>query len=207
MGKRRDICRNGNNEAVPPANRPATEHPPLPPTALLRNTHPSRQLPRYGTPTPPANRPTTEHPHLHPTAPLRNTHPSHQPPRFGTPPRDQRSEPLPISRASDTVINGILGGLGKFTCLAKPITFREAVELALSIIEADRCALDETPQPCKSAFRVDIKPTTCYFCHEIGQKQSQCSKKRDSCFACGGKQYLADDFQKSSSNKNDEQLN
>ncbi|KAJ8873754.1 hypothetical protein PR048_024588 [Dryococelus australis] len=85
--------------------------------------------------------------------------------------------------AMDAYVNDVSGELGKFKCLVKDTIFRESVESAVSIIEADQCALDEKTTP------------------------TQCRKKQGACCAFGSKQQLAKDCQKSSSSKNNEQLN
>ncbi|KAJ8886962.1 hypothetical protein PR048_013176 [Dryococelus australis] len=51
--------------------------------------------------------------------------------------------------------------------------------ISVSITEANRRALDETPQLCKSSFNIDRNPVNCYFCHIIDHKQSQYRKKQD----------------------------
>ncbi|KAJ8893650.1 hypothetical protein PR048_006250 [Dryococelus australis] len=93
------------------------------------------------------------------------------------------------NKAIDAFLNGLKGEIGKFTHISRPQIFKEALESAINVVEADKHPGKEQDTSVKSSgksvFAVERKGDKCFFCHNVGHKIKDCSNRAKACFGCG----------------------
>ena len=109
-------------------------------------------------------------------------------------------------RALDAFLNGLGGNVGHETRLKQPETFRQAVQFAVHIIEADRRPKEwkeEGTENKKKVFAVTQnnaksarENVTCFKCNKKGHVKRDCRKGSNKCYNCGIPGHFVKDCRK-----------